>query len=233
MQLTGPAVNVDLPRRRRHLAPQTLHHKIITRAREAGLAGATVLRRLRRLRHLVHGPHHPAAQHGRKPAIVVLIIDTEECIRGFLPELDELIGTGTVLLDEVKVRHYQGKRFHDPRSRFVDPIIGAPARYLTHRAVQNRHDSVFPWGTFSVNLAGCLVLDGLAGGGLAVPAPLLALLGIGFCGALTTYSTFSYETLRLVEQKAYFYATMNVLVSIVAGLGAALLGYAAIHALAG
>lgn len=116
---------------------------------------------------------------------------------------------------------------------FVGAMIGAPARYLTDRAVQNRHDSVFPWGTFSVNLVGCLILGGLAGGGLAVPAPMLALLGTGFCGALTTYSTFSYETLRLVEQKAYFYAVMNVLVSVVAGLGAALLGYTAIQALVG
>jgi hypothetical protein len=41
--------------------------------------------------------------------------------------------------------------------------------------------------------------------------------GTGFCGALTTYSTFSYETLRLAEQKAYFYAAMNVTVSVLAG----------------
>ena len=116
---------------------------------------------------------------------------------------------------------------------FVGAMIGAPARYLTDRAVQSRHDSPFPWGTFSVNLVGCLILGGLAGAGLAVPTPLLALLGTGFCGALTTYSTFSYETLRLIEQKTYFYAAMNVIVSVIAGLGAALLGYTVLHALAG
>ncbi|WIV59129.1 fluoride efflux transporter CrcB [Amycolatopsis nalaikhensis] len=116
---------------------------------------------------------------------------------------------------------------------FVGAMIGAPLRYLTDRTVQNRHDSLFPWGTFSVNLAGCLVLGGLAGAGLAVPAPLLALIGTGFCGALTTYSTFSYETLRLVEQKTYFYAAMNVITSVVAGLGATLLGSTTVHALVG
>jgi CrcB protein len=114
---------------------------------------------------------------------------------------------------------------------FAGGIIGAPLRYLTDRAVQARHDSLFPWGTFTVNLVGCLILGALTGAGLALPAPLLALLGTGFCGALTTYSTFSYETLRLVEQKAYFYATVNVVVSVLAGLGATLVGYTTVQAL--
>lgn len=116
---------------------------------------------------------------------------------------------------------------------FVGAMAGAPLRYLTDRTVQNRHDSLFPWGTFSVNLAGCLILGGLAGTGTALPAPLLALIGTGFCGALTTYSTFSYETVRLLEQKLYFYAAMNVIISVIAGLGAALIGYTVVHALVG
>ncbi|MBF6170893.1 fluoride efflux transporter CrcB [Nocardia blacklockiae] len=109
--------------------------------------------------------------------------------------------------------------------------VGAPLRYLTDRAVQSRHDSVFPWGTFLVNLAGCLVLGGLAGA--AVSAPVFALLGTGFCGALTTYSTFSYETVRLAEERSYRYAALNVVVSVIAGLGAALLSCTAVEALLG
>jgi fluoride exporter len=108
---------------------------------------------------------------------------------------------------------------------FLGAAVGAPLRYLTDRLVQSRHDSLFPWGTFSVNLAGCLILGALTGAGTALPGTVLALVGTGFCGALTTYSTFSYETLRLAEQKAYLYATMNVIISVTAGLGAALLGY--------
>jgi fluoride exporter len=108
---------------------------------------------------------------------------------------------------------------------FFGAVVGAPLRYLTDRLVQSRHDSLFPWGTFSVNLVGCLILGALTGAGSALPNTVLALAGTGFCGALTTYSTFSYETLRLAEQKAYFYAAMNVTISIVAGLGAALLAY--------
>jgi CrcB protein len=116
---------------------------------------------------------------------------------------------------------------------FVGAAVGAPLRYLTDRAVQSRHDSLFPWGTFSVNLVGCLILGALAGAGTALPGPVLALVGTGFCGALTTYSTFSYETLRLAEQKAYFYAAMNVTVSVIAGLGAALLAYTTTSAVIG
>lgn len=114
---------------------------------------------------------------------------------------------------------------------FVGAAVGAPLRYLTDRAIQARHDSLFPWGTFSVNLVGCLILGALTGAGTALPAPVLALAGTGFCGALTTYSTFSYETFRLIERKAYFYAAMNALVSIIAGLGAAMIGYALTQAI--
>ncbi|NUP17007.1 MAG: fluoride efflux transporter CrcB [Streptomyces sp.] len=104
--------------------------------------------------------------------------------------------------------------------------VGAPLRYLTDRAVQSRHDSVFPWGTFIVNITGCLIL-GLLTGAVAAGAAsshLQLLLGTGLCGALTTYSTFSYETLRLTETGAGRYAAANVVGSVTVGLGAAFLG---------
>ncbi|MEU2778762.1 fluoride efflux transporter CrcB [Streptomyces sp. NPDC007162] len=111
--------------------------------------------------------------------------------------------------------------------------VGAPLRYLTDRAVQTRHDSVFPWGTFVVNVTGCLILGlltGAAATGAASPH-LQLLLGTGLCGALTTYSTFSYETLRLTETGAGLYAAANVVASLVAGLGAAFAGAAIAQAL--
>jgi CrcB protein len=107
-------------------------------------------------------------------------------------------------------------------------MAGAPLRYLTDRAVQSRHDSVFPWGTFTVNVVGSLVL-GLLTGAVAAGAAgshLQLLIGTGLCGALTTYSTFSYETLRLAQDGARLYAAANVVASVVAGLGAAFLGVA-------
>lgn len=114
---------------------------------------------------------------------------------------------------------------------FLGAIVGAPLRYLTDRAVQTRHDTVFPWGTLIVNVAGSLVLGALAGAGTALPEAVFVLLGTGFCGALTTYSTFGYETVRLIEDRAYFYASINVVVSVFAGVGAALLGFSVLHAL--
>ncbi|MFJ1807697.1 MULTISPECIES: fluoride efflux transporter CrcB [unclassified Streptomyces] len=107
----------------------------------------------------------------------------------------------------------------------VGGMIGAPLRYLTDRAVQSRHDSLFPWGTFVVNITGCLILGALTGAA-AVGPDLRLFLGTGLCGALTTYSTFSYETLRLTETGAGLYAAANAVASVVAGLGAASAGVA-------
>ncbi|MCM2420559.1 fluoride efflux transporter CrcB [Streptomyces sp. RKAG293] len=106
--------------------------------------------------------------------------------------------------------------------------VGAPLRYLTDRFVQTRHETAFPWGTFTVNVAGCLVL-GIVTGAVTAGAASSAvrlLLGTGLCGALTTYSTFSFETLRLAESGARFFAAANVVVSITAGLGAVYTGVA-------
>lgn len=115
----------------------------------------------------------------------------------------------------------------------VGAAVGAPLRYLTDRAVQARNDTVFPWGTFSVNVIGSLILGLLSGAVVAGVAPnsLQLLLGVGFCGALTTYSTFSYETLRLIEQGAVFYAVANVVISVTAALGAAFTGAAIAQAI--
>lgn len=103
--------------------------------------------------------------------------------------------------------------------------VGAPLRYLIDRAVQSRHETVFPWGTFTVNLTACAVLGFLTGAASAatVSPDLQLLLGTGLCGALSTYSTFSFETLRLAETGSRYFAVANVAVSVVAGLGTAVL----------
>ncbi|MFD6528420.1 fluoride efflux transporter FluC [Streptomyces sp. NPDC060184] len=108
----------------------------------------------------------------------------------------------------------------------VGGAVGAPLRYLTDRLVRRYHGAglpyVFPWGTFAANAAGSLLLGVLTGA--AVSAPVYALLGTGLCGALTTYSTFSYETLRLAESGRAFLAGANVVASVLMGLGAVFLG---------
>ncbi len=106
----------------------------------------------------------------------------------------------------------------------VGAAIGAPLRYLVDRFIQARHDSLFPWGTFTVNLCGCLVLGALAGA-CALPGWAATLSGTGFCGALTTYSTFGYETVRLMQERARLVAAANVVASLAGGLAAAYLGW--------
>ena len=103
--------------------------------------------------------------------------------------------------------------------------VGAPARYLTDRSIQSRHETVFPWGTLTVNVIASLVLGMVTGAGTHLDPQVAALVGTGFCGALSTYSTFSYETMRLAQDGARFYAALNVAVSLVAGIGAAALGW--------
>lgn len=104
----------------------------------------------------------------------------------------------------------------------VGGALGAPVRYLADRWVTARLPGSFPWGTVLVNLTGSFVLGLLAA---AAPVWLLSLGGIGFCGALTTFSTFSFETVRLVEQGRSAQALANAVLSVVVGVAAAALGW--------
>jgi fluoride exporter len=110
--------------------------------------------------------------------------------------------------------------------------IGAPLRYVTDLLVQSRHDSGFPLGTFLVNAVGSLVLGVTAAVVTATASPwAFPLVGTGFCGALTTFSTFSYETVRLAEEGSLGQAAVNGLGSVVVALGACAGGFAVTTAL--
>jgi CrcB protein len=107
--------------------------------------------------------------------------------------------------------------------------VGAPTRYLTDRWLQSTHSTGFPWGTFTVNIVASFVLGLITGlSAVATVSPAVAvLIGAGFCGALSTWSTLGYETVRLAEDRAWTQAAFNIVVSVLAGLGAAGLGFAA------
>lgn len=115
----------------------------------------------------------------------------------------------------------------------VGGAIGAPARYLTDLYVRHWTGGDFPWGTMAVNAAGSLVLGLLAGAAASgvLPGWVLTLAGTGFCGALTTFSTFSYETVRLAENGRWRSAALNVLGSLAVGTVAVTLGWVAGSAL--
>nr|WP_239000797.1 fluoride efflux transporter CrcB [Jiangella asiatica] len=101
--------------------------------------------------------------------------------------------------------------------------VGAPLRYVVDRLVHERLGGAFPWGTLLVNVVGSFVLGLVMGS--AADDGVVSLVGVGFCGALTTYSTFSYETLRLAEDGAWRHAVGNVALSVAAGLAAAAFGW--------
>lgn len=108
---------------------------------------------------------------------------------------------------------------------------GAPLRYLVDGFVADRTRGAFPWGTLAVNASGSLLLGFLSGLALyhGFPEAPEVVLGTGFCGAYTTFSTFTYETVRLVEEGALAQAAGNALATLVtcaagAGAGVALAG---------
>jgi fluoride exporter len=106
--------------------------------------------------------------------------------------------------------------------------IGAPTRYLLDSAVAERVGGAFPWGTFVVNVTGSFLLGFLTGLGLthAFPKTPRVVLGAGFCGAYTTFSTFTFETVRLLEDGAAGEALRNAAGTLLAGSVAAAAGLA-------
>ena len=111
----------------------------------------------------------------------------------------------------------------------VAAAVGAPARYLLDGLIQDRTRGEFPWGTCVVNVSGSFILGLLSGLALyhAFPADAKIVLGTGFCGAYTTFSTFTFETVRLAEAGLTRAAIRNVVVNtggalVAAGAGLAL-----------
>jgi CrcB protein len=94
---------------------------------------------------------------------------------------------------------------------------GAVTRFLVDASVRRRWAARFPWATFSINATGSFLLGILAGVVLFhhQPAAWQTVVGSGFCGGYTTFSTASFETVRLAEQKLRFMALVNALGALV------------------
>ncbi len=117
----------------------------------------------------------------------------------------------------------------------IGGFVGAVLRYLLGDTVQNlARGSSFPWGTLIVNVVGCF-LFGILSGFLATRSQpnhaLNSLVFIGFLGAFTTFSTFSNDTLLLLNNGSGVLGWVNMAVSLLAGIGALLLGRSIILAI--
>jgi CrcB protein len=105
--------------------------------------------------------------------------------------------------------------------------LGAAGRYLVDQIVQHQHDQTFPWGTFVINVTGSLLLGLSTGLALhhGLPPVPTAVIGVGFLGGYTTWSTYLWESLALAEAGALREAALNVGGSLAVGLGAAAAGF--------
>ncbi len=104
--------------------------------------------------------------------------------------------------------------------------VGGMLRYYISDFVQKYSSSLFPYGTLAVNIIGSFLiglilfyLDSIK----LISSEIRLFLTVGLCGGLTTFSTFSYETVRLIQDSEYLLAGTNVLLNVMVTLLAVLL----------
>jgi len=97
---------------------------------------------------------------------------------------------------------------------FIGGGIGAVTRYWLSGIIAHYMGTGFPYGTLTVNIIGCFLIGFLMTffeAGFAIIPGLRMFLTVGFLGGLTTYSTFSFETITLLQEGNYFYGIANIL----------------------
>lgn len=103
-------------------------------------------------------------------------------------------------------------------------FVGGSLRYVV--SLLMKYSGGFPWATFTVNLVGCLLIGLFAGLFARHASPnLILLLVTGFCGGFTTFSTFSRESLMLMQSGSWWTLVLYVAGSILAGIASTFIGY--------
>lgn len=109
----------------------------------------------------------------------------------------------------------------------IGGLLGSIARYLIAVLFAEKFTTSFPASTFTVNLLGCFLIGiifAVSEKGNILSPEWRVFLTTGFCGGFTTFSTFSYESLRLLQDGEFLYLAINVAASVVLGLAATYLG---------
>lgn len=101
---------------------------------------------------------------------------------------------------------------------FLGGSLGTVSRYVLGLWIDQRTAASLPIGTLVVNMAGCLIIGILSGLAKRLAPSGVLLADVGFVGAFTTFSTLSYETLRLIEQGSSLEAFLNPVLSLIMGL---------------
>ena len=107
-------------------------------------------------------------------------------------------------------------------------VVGAPVRFLADRWAREHSSAGTILGTLIVNVVGSLVL-GIVAGWPGAPSWALPLVGVGFCGALTTFSTLAFETWVFLEERAWRPFVANLALSLGLGLPAVWVGWALVR----
>ena len=109
----------------------------------------------------------------------------------------------------------------------VGSCIGGISRYIVQEFVQKHYPSSIPLGTLSVNIIGCFIIGvvyALASKGNILSPELRLFLAPGLCGGFTTFSSFAYENISLMQDGEFFYTSQYVLLSILFGFASVYLG---------
>lgn len=119
----------------------------------------------------------------------------------------------------------------------VGGLIGTLGRYWINLLFTTRFGEAMPWGTIFINITGSFIIGLFAaltetGGRWPVPPEIRAFMLVGLCGGYTTFSSFSLQTLALIQTGELGRALANILLSVTAGVLAVWIGFSAPEALA-
>lgn len=109
----------------------------------------------------------------------------------------------------------------------VGSAAGGSLRYVTALMVQSKNTTQFPMGTFLINLIGCFVIGmvyAIAARNATTGSDIRLLLATGFCGGFTTFSAFAFENLELFKSGMHLTAFLYIILSVVLGILAVVLG---------